>query len=170
MGNNNSETDTADSIKKIEAIIRAVAVKHGIALGRDDPILILHTLNELLISEFAKKQEELIQQFQICLEADADQSSKNADKKAAEILMMMKNSHSQLMTEFIENQIPVIASSILNKFNDATEPQQRRTSQHIKSINGQLKLMKRLVYLNIASSIMFLVIGVSIFFLVLTSN
>ncbi len=51
------ENNSADANNKIEAIIRAVAVKHGIALGRNDPILILHTVNGLLLEEFSKQQE-----------------------------------------------------------------------------------------------------------------
>lgn len=33
----------------MDAIIRTVAVKHGIALGKNDPILVLDTVNGLLI-------------------------------------------------------------------------------------------------------------------------
>ena len=168
MENMIPETDSADANKKIEAIIRAVAVKHGIALGRNDPILVLHTLNELLINELARKQDDLIQQFQVSLEEAANQWSKNMETKAAEILGEMRKSHlpsgaqARLFNELIENQISAIALSISDKLNEATVPQQRRTSQHIKSLNGQLKLMKRLVFFNIAGSILALTAGVLI--------
>ena len=36
---------------KIEETIKAIAARHGIALGRDDPILILQTINERLMQD-----------------------------------------------------------------------------------------------------------------------
>ena len=44
---------------KIEAIIKEIAAKHGIAVGRDDPILILQTINERLMQDSAAAQEEV---------------------------------------------------------------------------------------------------------------
>ena len=69
------KTDQSDDGR--EAIIRAVAVKHGIALGNNDPILVLQTINGLLMDEFARKQEVLIRESHINLEAAADLWSKN---------------------------------------------------------------------------------------------
>ena len=37
-----------------DALIKEIAVKHGIAVGRDDPILILHTLNNQLLQDNRK--------------------------------------------------------------------------------------------------------------------
>ena len=38
----------------VDHLIREIAVKHGVALGRDDPILILQTLNAQLLEEGAR--------------------------------------------------------------------------------------------------------------------
>ena len=65
LDNQAAETKTYQSGNSTEAIIRTVAVKHGIALGRNDPILVLHTINGLLMDEFASKQEALINSRQI---------------------------------------------------------------------------------------------------------
>jgi hypothetical protein len=56
LENQAAEAKAYQSSNNTEAIIRTVAVKHCIALGRNDPILILHTLNGLLMDEFASKQ------------------------------------------------------------------------------------------------------------------
>ena len=41
---------------KIEELIREIAAKHGIAVGRDDPILILQTINMKLMQDSASAQ------------------------------------------------------------------------------------------------------------------
>ena len=58
-------------MEKIEEIIKEIAVKHGIAIGRDDPILILHTLNERLLKETAVAQRQIMHEFKEELESAA---------------------------------------------------------------------------------------------------
>ena len=53
---------------KLEETIREIAARHGIAVGRDDPILVLHTLNERLLQDSAAAQQELLERFQQELE------------------------------------------------------------------------------------------------------
>lgn len=53
----------------LEDLIKAVAVRHGVALGKDDPLLMLHTINEHLVKEGAAAQEKLLADFQRQLEA-----------------------------------------------------------------------------------------------------
>ena len=48
---------------KIEALIGDIAARHGIAVGRDDPILILQTINERLMQESAAAQQETLDRF-----------------------------------------------------------------------------------------------------------
>ena len=47
-----------------DALIAEVAKRHGVALSRDDPVMILATLNELLAEENAKAQAEILAKFQ----------------------------------------------------------------------------------------------------------
>ena len=46
---------------KIEETIKDIAVKHGIALGRDDPILILQTINDRLMQDSATAQRDILE-------------------------------------------------------------------------------------------------------------
>ena len=48
---------------KIEELIREIAVKHGIAVGRDDPILILQTINTRLMQDSQAAQQEILDRF-----------------------------------------------------------------------------------------------------------
>jgi hypothetical protein len=56
---------------RIEEIIKEIAVKHGIAVGRDDPIMILQTINERLMQDTAAAQQEILEQFKSELESVA---------------------------------------------------------------------------------------------------
>ena len=69
-----------------DALIKEIAVKHGIAVGRDDPILILHTLNNQLMQDNRKVQQELLDQFKAELEGLSLRWSSDAKDKAERIL------------------------------------------------------------------------------------
>jgi hypothetical protein len=69
-----------------DALIKEIAIKHGIALGRDDPILILHTLNNQLLQDNRKAQQELLDQFKAELEGLSIRWSTDARDKAERIL------------------------------------------------------------------------------------
>jgi hypothetical protein len=155
--NQATEAKADRSDNSMEAIIRVVAVKHGIALGRNDPILVLHTINGLLMEEFARKQELLIHEFHVNLEETADLWNKNMESITSEILGSMENSHRHLISELIEKHINNIDMVIADKSSDITLAQQKRTSNNLKSLNNQLKTMRLMLYVNFAASIMVLI-------------
>ncbi|MEQ1622976.1 MAG: hypothetical protein ABL919_16395 [Methylococcales bacterium] len=157
LANHITAENSECSDDNMEAIIRAVAVKHGIALGKNDPILVLDTINDLLIKKFARKQEVLIDEFHVKLEISADLWSKNMESKAKEILGVMENSHRLFVDELIEKQITNLVREIADKSSDITMEQQHRTSKYLRSLNCQLKTMRSMLYVNFAASIMALV-------------
>lgn len=169
LDNQAAEAKTYQSGNSTEAIIRTVAVKHGIALGRNDPILILHTINSLLMDEFARKQEALIDQFKVNLEATADVWSKNMETKANQILGGMENSHRHLISELIEKHIDHIALAIVDKSGTIAMAQQKKSLSNLKALNSQLKTMKLMHYVNFSASIMSL-IAASLVLYFLTTN
>ena len=71
---------------KIEEIIKEIAVKHGIAVGRDDPILILQTINERLMQDSAAAQQGMLDRFKEELEAIAHRWGDDAKNKAERTL------------------------------------------------------------------------------------
>lgn len=167
MENKVPQIDPDDTNKKIEAIIRAVAVKHGIAIGRNDPILVLHTVNGLLLEELAKQQEGLIDQFRENLESAANHWSKNIEVKADDILSNMGNNHRQLINELIETQIDNMALAIAHKSGDIAVAHQKRTVNNFKSLNSQIKSMRSMLYFNFAASIMALVSAILMLWLLI---
>ena len=73
-------------MEKIEETIKEIAIKHGVAVGRDDPIMILHTINERLMKETAAVQRQILHEFKEELESAAHEWEIAAKKIAERIL------------------------------------------------------------------------------------
>ncbi len=113
-----------------DALIKEIAVKHGIAVGRDDPILILHTLNNQLLQDNRKAQQELLDQFKAELEGLSLRWSTDAREKAERILnaslVASKESMGHLMqastnelVATVKNEVDVTLSRIERPLRDA---------------------------------------------------
>lgn len=71
---------------KLEAVIKDIAARHGIALGRDDPILMLQTINAHLLRDGAAAQEAALGHFKAELESIAHRWGDEARNKAERTL------------------------------------------------------------------------------------
>ena len=71
---------------QIEALIREIAQKHGIVVGRDDPIFVLQTINRRLMQDSAKAQQAQLEKLKEELEALAQRWSQDAKEKSERIL------------------------------------------------------------------------------------
>ena len=71
---------------RIEALVKEIAAKHGIAVGRDDPIMILQTINERLIQDSAAAQQDALDRFKEELESIAHRWREDARAKAERTL------------------------------------------------------------------------------------
>jgi Transcriptional activator TraM len=91
---------------KLDDIIKEVSVKNGIALGKDDPILALYTMNSFLLNEAKKTQEEIVREFKEEFQAIAKAWEDEAKKKAETILnaslLASKNATKALLEESIK--------------------------------------------------------------------
>jgi plasmid stabilization system protein ParE len=67
---------------RIEALVKEIAAKHGIAVGRDDPIMILQTINERLMQDSAAAQQDALDRFKEELESIAHRWGEDARAKA----------------------------------------------------------------------------------------
>jgi hypothetical protein len=73
----------ADSI---DELVKDIAAKHGVAVGRDDPIMILQTVNARLLEDSAKAQQAMLERFKEELEALSARWSSDAKEKAERVL------------------------------------------------------------------------------------
>ena len=85
-------------------IIECVAARHGVSLSHDDPILMVHTLNEILLEENVQAHRQLLNDFRSLLEQNASRfESRNS------VLPYSSRQHTQsdirLLAETIMQQI-----------------------------------------------------------------
>jgi hypothetical protein len=71
---------------RVDDLIGEVARKHGMAIGRDDPILVLQTINERLLQESSAAQQALLDAYKEELEAAASRWSSDATDRADRIV------------------------------------------------------------------------------------
>lgn len=70
----------------VEELILEIAAKHGIAVSRDDPILVLQTINNRLLQDSARAQQVQLDLYKEELEALALRWGNDARKKAERAL------------------------------------------------------------------------------------
>ncbi|MBC7675417.1 MAG: conjugal transfer protein TraM [Rhodoferax sp.] len=71
---------------QVGELIKEIAAKHGIAVSRDDPILILQTINNRLLQDGAKAQQARLDEFKQEMEALSLRWGNDAKGKAERIL------------------------------------------------------------------------------------
>lgn len=70
----------------IEELIKEIAARHGIAVSRDDPILVLRTINKRLLEDSSKAQQMQLKRHKEELEDLATRWGNDVKNKAERIL------------------------------------------------------------------------------------
>jgi len=70
----------------VEELIKEIAIKHGIAVSPDDPILIMQTINTRLMQDSAKAQKEMLDHYKEEIEALNLRWGTDAKVKAERVL------------------------------------------------------------------------------------
>lgn len=105
---------------KIEDIIKDIAVKHGIAVGRDDPILILQTINERLMQDSAAAQQEILDRFKEELESIAHRWGDDAKSKAERTLNAALTASREAMMKGMQDGAKAAAEAVRRELEAAT--------------------------------------------------
>jgi hypothetical protein len=83
----------------VEELIREIAANHGIAVGRDDPIMILHTINKRLLMDSHNVQQELLRRFEENLEAATKRWGDESKARAERIVNAALDASRQTLDE-----------------------------------------------------------------------
>ncbi|KTD14349.1 conjugal transfer protein TraM [Legionella israelensis] len=86
---------------KMNETIQDIAVKHGVVLGKDDPILILQTMNDRLLEENRKALQDMLAQFKEEMENISSQWKDDAKEKAEKVLSAALVSSKEAMTRLL---------------------------------------------------------------------
>ncbi len=103
----------------VEELIKEIAAKHGIAVSRDDPILILQTINTRLLQDSAKAQQVMLDQYKEELEALALRWGNDARDKAERILNASLAASKGAMVKLMQEGAKEAAASVRDEIDAA---------------------------------------------------
>ncbi len=141
------------SSDKLDALIERIASEHGIVLSQDDPVLMMHTLNEVLLEQNKEAHAELLSNYQAILEENFNRWCEYSTKKSNAIISASMSNTQLTRDQFLENCIQLI-------------------DERIKSGEGQeiyelTRISRQAAIINLLASTLILVSVVIIFFIFL---
>lgn len=131
---------------KIEDLIREIAVKHGIAVSRDDPILILQTINAKLMEDSATAQQDMLDRFKEELEGIAHRWEDAAKGKAEKMLNAALAASKEAMAKAMQEGSKAAADAVRREVESAGE-----------NFTSAIQEARRLSYMNMISAALVLI-------------
>lgn len=126
-----------------EELLHEIASKHGIALDRGDPILIVQTMHARLLAESRSAQQAMLEDYRTTLEAMLERWSAETTAKAERIVTASLAASTETMTAQMTTHTTDLAGSIRKEVTDVldtTETRMRRATTL-----GYLNLLAALV-------------------------
>lgn len=88
---------------KLDEAIQQIASVHGVAVSKDDPIMILHTMNERLIQDSKAAQQDLLDNFkseiELCVSELSIAAKNHSDRVLNSTLEISKTEIARVMEE-----------------------------------------------------------------------
>ena len=126
---------------QVEELIKEIAAKHGIAVSRDDPILVLQTINNRLMQDSSKAQQAQLDQYKEELEAMALRWGTDAKDKAERILNAALTASKGAMDKAMQENAKSTAATVRAEVDAA-----------LGRVAGQVKDARRIGLLNVLAS------------------
>ncbi|MBS0424109.1 MAG: conjugal transfer protein TraM [Proteobacteria bacterium] len=141
------------SADKLDALIERIASEHGIVLSQDDPVLMMHTLNEVLLEQNEKAHAELLSNYQAILEESFNRWCEYSTKKSNAIISASMGNAQLTRDQFLESCIQLIDEKIKS-----------REGQEIYELT---RISRQAAIINLLASTLILVSVVTIFLILL---
>ena len=100
-----------------DEVVKEIAATHGIALSKEDPIMIMHTLNKRLIEDSKSTQQDLLDNFRSQMEVLYDQWAIEAKHHSDRILNASIVSSKAEVARVMEAQSRVIIEQWKHELN-----------------------------------------------------
>lgn len=140
-----------------EEIIREIAAKHSIAVGKDDPILIMFTAYELLFNKAVTDQAALLNDFRADVKNDLIEWDSLLKKISEEHYNTVSSQAKQLAEDVINKSLDASetrSQAIYNENLGALTKAFNDSSVKLSSdIDHKIKQIQSSSYLNIISSV-----------------
>ena len=128
-------------VGEVEELLKEIAAKHGIAVSRDDPILVMQTINHRLMQDSSKAQQAQLDHYKEELEALALRWGIDAKSKSERILNAALAASKDAMHQAMQENAKSTAASV-----------RAEADLLLGAVANQLKDAQRIALLNIASS------------------
>ncbi len=128
---------------RTDDLLKEIASKHGVALDREDPILIVQTLHARLLADSQSAQQAMLEDYRTTLESLLDRWSAETTAKAERIVTASLTATTETMKTQMATHTTVVANAIrkeLTEVVETTEAQMRRATTV-----GYLNLLAALV-------------------------
>ena len=127
----------ADYREQLEDLIAKIATENGVAVGRDDPILIVATMLRELAAQSASAQEEALQGFQSSLE---------------EAMARWDEGHKLRVERTLTAAVTASMGRVQEIAEEAGEAIRRETQVVLKEQQGMVRQAQRLAWVSLATS------------------
>ncbi len=124
-----------------DELIKEIAVKHGIAVSRDDPIMILQTINNRLLQDTERAQQALLETYKEELEALSTRWSEDVKDKSQRIVNASLSASKNAMAESVQESAKAASTLLKNELESILIP-----------IRKSIKEARMIGILNIAAS------------------
>jgi len=124
-----------------DELIKEIAVKHGIAVSRDDPIMILQTINNRLHQDTERAQQALLETYKEELEALSTRWSEDVKDKSQRIVNASLYASKNAMAESVQESAKAASTLLKNELESILIP-----------IRKSIKEARMIGILNIAAS------------------
>jgi len=126
----------------VEELIQEIAAKHGIAVSRDDPIFVLHTINQRLLQDSAKAQQAMLDQYKAELGAIAQAWGNDAKAKAERVLNAAMTASKEAAAKIMHEGTAAAVASLRGEIDGA-----------LGRVAGTLRHARRVVVINLLASV-----------------
>ena len=139
----------------IDDLVRKIALEHKVTLSREDPVLILHTMNKLIIEENKANQEKLLKDLGERLGQIMSGVSENSKSQVEKSVNAALTASKEISLSIIDNN----SRMTIERINNALE---KAVDNAIKKIDFKSRSVKSVAYINLAASAMVLISAVII--------
>jgi hypothetical protein len=126
----------------VEELIREIAAKHGIAVSREDPIFVLHTINQRLLHDSARAQQAMLDQYKEELGAIAQAWGNDAKAKAERVLNAAMTASKEAAAKIMHEGATATSASVRGEIEVA-----------LGLLAGTLRHARRLAVLTLVASV-----------------
>ena len=113
----------------VDELIQEIAKQNGVAVSRDDPILVLHTINSRLLADSSRAQQVILDTFKEELESIAYRWSGDAKEKAERILNAALTASRDAMNKAMQDNAKMTAEAVRAEVDGALQRVSKATQE-----------------------------------------